>query len=415
VNKLYTIMAVVLLAVLGVFAATAVAGGDKPPKPKPAPNQVIFGGQDQTICHATASEDGGNQHNGYNIETVSVDSIVKDNGHGSHTDIGGKSDVIPAFSYTITYKYPGNDWPDETVSASYGGLGGGDISTCKGGDEEPVKVQASVTFNDPTCETPAGYVAGPTTGVTYTLTSGTVGPGNTITVTATANEGYVLDGKSVFEHTFTTPTGCEQEDIPVTAGVTFTEATCSAGAGVSYANSDKVTYAITGGTVAAGSSVTITATAKDGYTLGEGQSVFEHTFAAAPTNCGTPPPGDRCPPGMTPTAGKDGQPGNDECEFPKGPPTSTSTPTPPATPPAVTPPAATPPVTPPAATPTPKAKPKVTKKKVTSVKKKVVRKAAPRPDRPHVCLPLKDGTQRKWWKGGNGLKAGCYAVIQGSG
>lgn len=42
------------------------------------------------------------------------------------------------------------------------------------------------------------------------------------------------------------------------------------------------------------------------------------------------PPVDRCPPGMTPTAGKDGEPGNDECEFPKTTPT-----TPVATPPVV--------------------------------------------------------------------------------
>jgi hypothetical protein len=39
----------------------------------------------------------------------------------------------------------------------------------------------------------------------------------------------------------------------------------------------------------------------------------------------TPPTTPRCPPGMTPTAGKDGEPGNDECEFPKTTPTTTPT------------------------------------------------------------------------------------------
>ena len=112
-----------LIAVLGIFAAIALAGGD-----------VIYGGQDQTICHATGSEDGGNQHNGYNIETVSVNSIVKESGHGSHTSIGGKSDVIPAFDYTKTVKGQGQD-PDVTTNEHYDGLGGGDISVCKG--EEP--------------------------------------------------------------------------------------------------------------------------------------------------------------------------------------------------------------------------------------------------------------------------------------
>lgn len=72
----------------------------------------------------------------------------------------------------------------------------------------------------------------------------------------------------------------------VTAGVSFTDATCETGVGVSYSNQDKVTYAVTSGSIAAGSSVTITATAKEGYTLGEGQSEFTHTFPAAPTDCG---------------------------------------------------------------------------------------------------------------------------------
>ncbi len=41
----------------------------------------------------------------------------------------------------------------------------------------------------------------------------------------------------------------------------------------------------------------------------------------------TTPPADRCPPGMTPTAGKDGKSGNDECEYP----TTTTTDTTPTT------------------------------------------------------------------------------------
>ena len=41
----------------------------------------------------------------------------------------------------------------------------------------------------------------------------------------------------------------------------------------------------------------------------------------------TTPPADRCPPGMTPTAGKDGKSGDDECEYP----TTTATDTTPTT------------------------------------------------------------------------------------
>lgn len=49
----------------------------------------------------------------------------------------------------------------------------------------------------------------------------------------------------------------------------------------------------------------------------------------------TPPPAQRCPPGMTPTAGKDGAPGNDECEVPKTPTTPATTTTTVVTPPPV--------------------------------------------------------------------------------
>jgi hypothetical protein len=89
-------------------------------------------------------------------------------------------------------------------------------------------------------------------------------------------------------------------DIETTAGVTFHNATCDTDASVTYANTDKVSYAVTSGSIAAGQSVEITATAKDGFTLGEGQSVFTFTFAAAPTNCGPPPPADiEVTPGVT--------------------------------------------------------------------------------------------------------------------
>jgi hypothetical protein len=82
-------------------------------------------------------------------------------------------------------------------------------------------------------------------------------------------------------------------------------------------------------------------------------------------------PGQRCPPGMTPTAGKDGQPGNDECEFPK-------TGTTPSVPPAVAPPATTaPPVatTPPTKTtpPVTSSKPPVTEKPKPKAKPKIVK------------------------------------------
>ncbi len=72
-------------------------------------------------------------------------------------------------------------------------------------DPDPVLTTASVTFVDPTCEN--DNVASYTTSgenVSFPLT-GTVAPGNTVTVTATADEGYVFadDQATIpFDHTF---------------------------------------------------------------------------------------------------------------------------------------------------------------------------------------------------------------------
>ena len=132
----------------------------------------------------------------------------------------------------------------------------------------------------------------------------------------------------------------------------------------------------------------------------------------------TTPSGPRCPPGMTPTAGKDGAPGNDECEFPKTtPPTSTTDATTPVTPP-VTPPVTTTTTTttptPPAAKPP--AKPSSPPKKQVSPKPKPPKPAKPpHHEAKHLCKTLADGTQRRWYKGGNGIKPGCYPIVPGSG
>lgn len=88
----------------------------------------------------------------------------------------------------------------------------------------------------------------------------------------------------------------------VTPSVTYTESTCLNGAATapSWVGTDtgKISYAVTSGSVAAGQSVTITATAKLGYYFSDGSNppkwvttlvLPSHVFAAAPTNCSTGP------------------------------------------------------------------------------------------------------------------------------
>ena len=308
-----------------------------------------------TICHAVNGQ--GETKNGYNIITVDKDSIAT--GHATES-VDGKTDIIPAFAAGSFHE---KSWP------AFGGQGNASLigSGCAETPPGPTHVTASVSFTDPTCRTAAGYTAGPTTGVTYILT-GTVGPGNTVTVTASAaNDDFVLDGTSVFPHTFAAaPTNCQPEEdvfaasavcntatglydvsgtvngeaavatpatLPGTiaaeynislsrgevsgsaavetagtcvktttptlpVGVTFTEATCTTGPSAQFV---KTFIAGVGlrpfynvlpdppfvpGVEYKFSPIPVT-----GYTFGEATTVFTHTFAAAPTNCGgTPPP-----------------------------------------------------------------------------------------------------------------------------
>jgi uncharacterized repeat protein (TIGR01451 family) len=127
----------------------------------------------------------------------------------------------------------------------------------------------------------------------------------------------------------------ETEDIQVTAGVTFTEATCTSPPSFSLVKTNPGLrfYNVEGpdfvdGKPVAGGTYTFTALPDEGYVV-VGQSVFVHTFAAAPTDCG-PPPTDVCPniEGNQATAPsgmvKDGQ-GN--CVTPPAPTTPTTPPT----------------------------------------------------------------------------------------
>ena len=124
-----------------------------------------------------------------------------------------------------------------------------------------------------------------------------------------------------------------------------------------------------------------------------------------------------CPDGLPPTPGEGAYDPNDDCKRP--PPvtttTTTTTPTPAVTttttPTTTTPTTTTPtPTTTPPKTVAPKPKPKTTSKPKT-VKPKTT---TPKPDAPKVCKTLADGTKRAWHKGGNGLAAGCYAIVMGS-
>lgn len=236
--------------------------------------------------------------------------------------------------------------------------------------------------------------------------------------------------------------------IALATGVTFTEATCTSAPSFTLLKTlidglgPRPFYNVEGpdlidGHPVAGGTYTFTPISIVGYVL-TGGTVFTHTFAAAPTECGTPPPPP--PTQVTGTATVicdlgaqlyrlsgtiDGNaadivtpatfPGstkgvvevivrrgdtsfrttvtlNGDC----GPPTT-------VTPPPVS---VTVPVTPPAATP-PAAKPPAAKPPVKPKPTKPKKPKAAKPHKPtiHKCVPTKNGTKRVWVKG-----SGCHTV-----
>lgn len=268
-RTVYLLGALVLL--VGVLAVSANAGGDGPPVDVNGctPDQTFYQGSCQakstpiTICHvAGLASDPANY---VTLHITLASAIGLPNGHlnengtplaGHEQDTLGECNPPPP----------------------------------------PTEVSASVTFTEPSCETVAGYTAS-TTGVTYTLTSGTVAPGNTITVTATADTGYVLVGQSVFTHTFgPAPTDCDEQDIPLSTGVTFTEATCTTPPSFHLVKTNieglglRPFYNVEGpdfvdGHPVPGGTYTFAPIPIEGYVF-VGGTEFTHTFALAPTDCG---------------------------------------------------------------------------------------------------------------------------------
>lgn len=91
------------LAAAGLAACVGIAAAGL--KQEPGIPRVQ-GAEKITICHAT-----GSATNPYNQLSVDVDSIVKENGHGSH-----ERDIIPPFEYVEngeTKNFPGLNWPDQ--------------------------------------------------------------------------------------------------------------------------------------------------------------------------------------------------------------------------------------------------------------------------------------------------------------
>ena len=160
---------------------------------------------------------------------------------------------------------------------------------------EPTEVTPRVTFTDPTCdnENTASWTGEQIDGVTYEVTEGEVGPGQTVTVTATLDEDLVLakGATTTFEHTFAADEDCT-EPTEVTPRVTFTDPTCDNENTASWTGEqiDGVTYEVTEGEVGPGQTVTVTATLDEDLVLAEGASTTSSTPSRPPRRTAARPP-----------------------------------------------------------------------------------------------------------------------------
>lgn len=246
-----------------------------------------------TICHRTGSADGGELKNGYNEITVDIASsgLVK-GGHTGHEQIGNGPgpDIIPAYeAYAkvmgewVEFSYPGLNldyvFEDGTTGAEF--LANG----CALNTPPDVETSVDVVFIDPTCDAPRGdlELVYNENEVTYSI-QGEVGPGQEVTVVFEAKDGFVIEGDSVFTHTFgMVPTNCE-EPVEVRADVDFTDPTCDnrRQSEILYDRMTGVDYNVVRGTPMPGNTVLIEATATDGYVL-VGKTAWAHEFGFAPT------------------------------------------------------------------------------------------------------------------------------------
>jgi hypothetical protein len=267
------------------------------------------------VCHATDSD-----KNPYQLIVVDDDS-TDFHGHLDHRNEPNKT-WKKAGSWSGIPHAAGDPKPDLIE-----GLDGTLDEDCQIVPEpEPTLATGSVSFTDPTCDAPdaAGVQVTEEENATHQI-AGTAGPGATVTVTFTANDGAEFAGgekTKVVEHTFPSLDDCEQVEPPAVVPPTFAEGDCNTDPQVNLPEAP-FTYVVEG-EVAPGSTVTVTA--KDVET-DEVVGTWEHTFDEV-TDCESVLPPTVNPPKVNP---------------------------PKSSPPAVSPPAAAPPQVAPPAAPAPQA------------------------------------------------------------
>jgi len=213
---------------------------------------------------------------------------------GVHTIAVGTSATIKAVVDKGYYLSGNTKWSDPKYTAKM-------AEECVLGDN--TIIPTSVTFVAPTCDALGSYTIPALAGVEYSVddvvkTAGTysVANGTSVTIIATALEGYVLDGiSSEWSYTFTAPSAAScvlgiSTVVPIK--VTFTAPTCSVFGTYTIPSITGVIYSVggvvkTAGTyaVANGATVVVTAVATEGYFI-ENTVTSRWTYTFTTPSCG---------------------------------------------------------------------------------------------------------------------------------
>lgn len=126
------------------------------------------------------------------------------------------------------------------------------------------------TLSTPACGQTASVVLPEIAGLSYSASPAAPVAGDTVTVTATAQPGFVIATGATSTWTLTIPAikACSVEVTP--AGPTVSTPACGQTASVVLPEMTGLSYSASPATPAAGSSVVVTATAEAGYTIAKG-------------------------------------------------------------------------------------------------------------------------------------------------
>ena len=173
----YVSIAVVLAFIVGLIATAAFAKNDNEPR---APHKVY-------VCKyvGTPGVD----------ETLQTESPIEVDTHALEGD-----------GFAGNFPFAFSDAHGKSIAIGWSGDGYPVLGNCPPPvQEEPTQVEASVQAVNPTCDDPDGSTIGLILGnedeIDYSV-EGNIAPGETVDVSATAEDGFELVGQDEFEITF---------------------------------------------------------------------------------------------------------------------------------------------------------------------------------------------------------------------